>query len=728
MDDALLVETDLTRADEAIFSDYVNQGKVFAVSVNLDAQLANNTAMTANGGTTRQNFVKGMAAAAGTLAAPPALAQISPAAQRKVFWEGVVHLEGAAYLELVNMVLKSPDVIEILRNPQSPAKKRYQEYLETLFNNPDVHEILKDNESSIANIRQALSDRSKMITAVAMESNEEEMQENLKEIGNLYKHSKNILQAVGMEDVDRRTEQLVLLLGGPVFYLVATGDPVMSSRRIIGADSKELMDQSYPLQQRNREIVRLLGRMREEGRIPANAVSAFEKFFREEIPTMEISKEMEGDVFNAKEVNDLKDKDAIRLAQEAVRHQLSLNKISRERDKYITGKIRSLPIQGNLLLVLGSSHGQRLEKLFKEVPGLQFEKSSGKKEKDGSMLARLGSGFKAEYEGREVHVRGVPPEFEKIKNYIAALRIPHLGAEEAAVVPTVKKIYMPMVRLDVNASMAQGRLVLGQKDLSGELGRTVVELRQAAREGLFELKEIVREEDIQDFAEDLHLDPNDALNTLTQTSRIVFVSEWVGPNVEDFIVAHHGDAQLLYTVGLKMGKILRSLHDHDLIAGDPSLTQFVVRGDQAEEVLRVDLINIFSAQQIGVENKDIEFTTLTNAVLLSRFPSSLRGFGEGYAGENSGDGNDEALVATVSQPQKTKNSYGGINFNPQEMDIETEGTGLQKLPLANMPQDLNNLPINGFSPVIIEVVPVTSLSSLLGRNTSPQSPFELSFR
>jgi len=65
---------------------------------------------------------------------------------------------------------------------------------------------------------------------------------------------------------------------------------------------------------------------------------------------------------------------------------------------------------------------------------------------------------------------------------------------------------------------------------------------------------------------------------------------------------------------------------------------------------------------------------------------------------------------------------GGIDFNPDNIDLKTSGTGLN----INIPQlDLEALQgpgFNGFTPVILEIVPITGLPMLLGELQPEDQP------
>ncbi|MCA9408852.1 MAG: hypothetical protein KC733_09190, partial [Candidatus Omnitrophica bacterium] len=73
---------------------------------------------------------------------------------------------------------------------------------------------------------------------------------------------------------------------------------------------------------------------------------------------------------------------------------------------------------------------------------------------------------------------------------------------------------------------------------------------------------------------------------------------------------------------------------------------------------------------------------------------------------------DEA--STVSKPQEV----GGIDFNPDLLDMQMDGQGID----FNIPINLENLnpnTIGGFTPVIYQIIPVTSFPALLGLVDDP---------
>ncbi len=72
-----------------------------------------------------------------------------------------------------------------------------------------------------------------------------------------------------------------------------------------------------------------------------------------------------------------------------------------------------------------------------------------------------------------------------------------------------------------------------------------------------------------------------------------------------------------------------------------------------------------------------------------------------------------------------KKNVGGIDFNPAllDMQIKRDGNGVP-LPLPQQP--IQNMHINGFLPIIINITPVTNLPLLLGAGENPEPNKELS--
>jgi len=63
---------------------------------------------------------------------------------------------------------------------------------------------------------------------------------------------------------------------------------------------------------------------------------------------------------------------------------------------------------------------------------------------------------------------------------------------------------------------------------------------------------------------------------------------------------------------------------------------------------------------------------------------------------------------------------GGINFNPENLNLETRGGGIN-IPQVDM-QQLENMQIDGFVPVIINITPVTNLMMILGLTDDKETP------
>lgn len=223
--------------------------------------------------------------------------------------------------------------------------------------------------------------------------------------------------------------------------------------------------------------------------------------------------------------------------------------------------------------------------------------------------AILAGGFKAEYQGREVHIRGIYPDPRIVGNYISALECRKPNGRR--VVPQVYRVYVPFTKLDIYGTMSSGEIVLVSKPESRLPSSTVSLLLRAEQEGLFEVVELRQVEDYRQAANVLNIVENDFLSVMTQTSQMLFVSNWVGPNVEDFIRQHIDNEERLRKVGTQLGETLAALHKSGLIAGDTHLEQFVVRGD-GEEVLRIDLVNIYSLNEVSRDNTLIEYNEIYN--------------------------------------------------------------------------------------------------------------------
>jgi len=71
----------------------------------------------------------------------------------------------------------------------------------------------------------------------------------------------------------------------------------------------------------------------------------------------------------------------------------------------------------------------------------------------------------------------------------------------------------------------------------------------------------------------------------------------------------------------------------------------------------------------------------------------------------------------VSQLGKRDKDLGGIDFNPNNLDLQTQGTGIQ---FRFIPTELEHMPINGFTPVIFQMTPMTNFRLLI-RETQEQS-------
>ncbi len=227
----------------------------------------------------------------------------------------------------------------------------------------------------------------------------------------------------------------------------------------------------------------------------------------------------------------------------------------------------------------------------------------------------LASGVRTRAEflnGREVHIRGVAPEPRRIINYIRALRTRTDDGRMA--VPQVFRVYIPLLKIDQAASMANGEIVFERKTDDELPPETADALRQAAEQGIFELVELEEIDDYRREARNLNVDENSFIQAFTGTNSIPFVSEWVdGPNVYDFIAMHRDNPELMRRLGAGLARTQKALHRSGLICGDTHGGQFVVKGE-AEEVLRVDLVNVYSVEEEWRENIRIEHGEIMNVL------------------------------------------------------------------------------------------------------------------
>jgi hypothetical protein len=214
----------------------------------------------------------------------------------------------------------------------------------------------------------------------------------------------------------------------------------------------------------------------------------------------------------------------------------------------------------------------------------------------------LNGGFRTVFEGADVHVRGISPDVRIVENYVRALRL-RTGRGTLGV-PAVLEVVVPTTTLDMAGTMSKGEIVLVPKFPKRLPLVTVAMLKEAEQEGLLRVREIGEVAEFEAMSGALGVDGSSFLNTMTQTTQTMFVSEWVGANVPDFL-GEHEDDELQRRVGGYLGENLRALHEGGLIAGDTHLRQFVVRGE-AENVERIDLNNIYSVGQVGSQNKEIE--------------------------------------------------------------------------------------------------------------------------
>ena len=86
---------------------------------------------------------------------------------------------------------------------------------------------------------------------------------------------------------------------------------------------------------------------------------------------------------------------------------------------------------------------------------------------------------------------------------------------------------------------------------------------------------------------------------------------------------------------------------------------------------------------------------------------------------NSSESENATKKSTLLKSGSSAITPGGISLNPNQFEIESRGNDLE----LKLPQDLNNVDfdnIEGFIPVIINIVPHSSINSFLGLNDLPK--------
>ncbi|MCR4337525.1 MAG: hypothetical protein NUV91_06950, partial [Candidatus Omnitrophica bacterium] len=70
------------------------------------------------------------------------------------------------------------------------------------------------------------------------------------------------------------------------------------------------------------------------------------------------------------------------------------------------------------------------------------------------------------------------------------------------------------------------------------------------------------------------------------------------------------------------------------------------------------------------------------------------------------------VVGANADRARAEEAPGGIDFDPELLDLQTQGRGMDFTPMD--PASLENLTIDGFTPIILKITPVTSIPLLLG--------------
>jgi len=88
---------------------------------------------------------------------------------------------------------------------------------------------------------------------------------------------------------------------------------------------------------------------------------------------------------------------------------------------------------------------------------------------------------------------------------------------------------------------------------------------------------------------------------------------------------------------------------------------------------------------------------------------------------SQGDFKLEPALCSISMGSEPPNR-GGIDFNPTNLNLEIKGDGIQVPELNFDPAQLGQMNIDGFYPVIYNIVPVMNLPMLLGVSEGEKQP------
>ena len=94
------------------------------------------------------------------------------------------------------------------------------------------------------------------------------------------------------------------------------------------------------------------------------------------------------------------------------------------------------------------------------------------------------------------------------------------------------------------------------------------------------------------------------------------------------------------------------------------------------------------------------------------FPDVVRPTGDkGSSLETTVKSSDSAQL--IENRREEKDDVGGIDLTRKKINLETQGQGVEfNLPFD--PNHLDQIPINGLTPVIFQITPITDLPLLLG--------------
>jgi len=281
----------------------------------------------------------------------------------KLFLRGHSHTEPQTIKTFAKIFLDIQQVPETKGLINKPALEINRAMLEGLLT--DIKDGLNRYHKDIKEIKRILSDSNNGVTALGLEISEEEFQEELAALEKNYTFILENVKKLGIENFEKITKDVFLLVYGPEFYLFFTKDPLLKNIKMVALEKKGIRKKTFELNDQYEDIADQLNTQTKGQRERESAFQQWIKFNKNFI----IKNQLPSNEQIEENIKDFKDAVLIDRAREGTELMIRLLRLAGERDRHMAEKIKSL--KENIIYTVGRHHTVGLKNYFKREGHLE---------------------------------------------------------------------------------------------------------------------------------------------------------------------------------------------------------------------------------------------------------------------------------------------------------------------------------------------------------------------